>query len=219
MELPLPVKAVDLSLSTIAPYRRVDLEDRLRQTRARLLDGRIRVLVVGEFKQGKSMLVNALSSAPICPVYDDVATGVPTVVQYAAEPTLTVVRHVEGPDGRPVEERAVRTDVPITELADAVGVRQPTMTHHLDTLERAGLVRRERDPADRRVQRVSSTPAGDAASPRLRATATAVDRRLPAGFSAAEVDQLRELLTRLADNAGGGPADRDRPDPPAGAMG
>jgi Dynamin family len=120
VELPLPVKAVDLSLSTIAPYGRLDLEDRLRQTRARLLDDRIRVLVVGEFKQGKSMLVNALSSAPICPVYDDVATGVSTVVQYAAEPTLTVVRHVEGPDGTPVEERAVRTDVPITELAEAV---------------------------------------------------------------------------------------------------
>lgn len=110
-----------------------------------------------------------------------------------------------------------------SELADAVGVRQPTMTHHLDTLERAGLVRRERDPADRRVQRVSSTPAGDAASTRLRAAATAVDRRLPAGFwagfSAAEVDQLRDLLTRLAVNAAGAQADRDRLDPPAGAAG
>ena len=67
MELPLPVKAVDLALSTIAPYRRPDLEARLRQTRARLLDDRIRVLVVGEFKQGKSMLVNALVGAPDLP--------------------------------------------------------------------------------------------------------------------------------------------------------
>ena len=120
MELPLPVKAVDLALSTIAPYRRVDLEDRLRQTRARLLDGRIRVLVVGEFKQGKSMLVNALVSAPVCPVYDDVATAVPTVVQYAAEPVLTVVRHQDGPDGAPVEQRTTRTDIPLPELSEAV---------------------------------------------------------------------------------------------------
>ena len=120
MELPLPVKAVDLALSTIAPYRRPDLEARLRATRARLLDDRIRVLVVGEFKQGKSMLVNALVSAPVCPVYDDVATSVSTVLQYAEEPTLTVVRHTDGPDGTAVEQRAVRTDVPIAELADAV---------------------------------------------------------------------------------------------------
>lgn len=120
MELPLPVKAVDLALSTIAPYRRPDLEARLRQARARLLDDRIRVLVVGEFKQGKSMLVNALVSAPVCPVYDDVATTVPTVVQYAEEPTLSVVRYVDGPDGSPAEQRAVRTDVPVAELSEAV---------------------------------------------------------------------------------------------------
>ena len=60
MELPAPVRAVDLALSTIAPYGRPDLEARLRQTRARLLDDRIRVLVVGEFKQGKSSLVNTV---------------------------------------------------------------------------------------------------------------------------------------------------------------
>ncbi len=121
MELPPPVKAVDLALSTIAPYRRPDLEARLRQTRARLLDERIRVLVVGEFKQGKSMLVNALVSAPVCPVYDDVATAVPTVVQYADEPVLTVVRQQDDPaGGAPTEHRSTRTDVALPELSDAV---------------------------------------------------------------------------------------------------
>ena len=119
MELPAPVRAVDLALSTIAPYGRPDLEARLRQTRARLLDDRIRVLVVGEFKQGKSMLVNALVSAPVCPVYDDVATAVPTVVQFAEEPLLIVVRQQDGADG-PVEQRSTRSDVPLPELSDAV---------------------------------------------------------------------------------------------------
>jgi hypothetical protein len=119
VELPAPVRAVDLALSTIAPYGRPDLEARLRQTRARLLDDRIRVLVVGEFKQGKSMLVNALVSAPVCPVYDDVATAVPTVVQFAAEPVLTVVRQHDGADG-PVEQRTSRSDVPLPELSEAV---------------------------------------------------------------------------------------------------
>ena len=119
MELPAPVRAVDLALSTIAPYCRPDLEARLRQARARLLDDRIRVLVVGEFKQGKSMLVNALVSAPVCPVYDDVATAVPTVVQFAEEPVLTVVRQHDGADG-PVEQRTTRSDVPLPELSEAV---------------------------------------------------------------------------------------------------
>jgi len=119
VELPTTVRAVDLALSTIAPYARPDLEARLRQTRERLLDDRIRILVVGEFKQGKSMLVNALVSAPVCPVYDDVATAVPTVVQFAAEPVLTVVRQQDGADG-PVEQRTTRSDVPLPELSEAV---------------------------------------------------------------------------------------------------
>ena len=41
-------------------------------------------MVVGEFKQGKSSLVNAMLNAPVCPVDDDVATSVPTLVRYAA---------------------------------------------------------------------------------------------------------------------------------------
>jgi hypothetical protein len=123
--LPPAVRAVDLALSTIAPYGRSDLEARLRQARARLLDDRVRVLVVGEFKQGKSMLVNALVSVPACPVYDDVATAVPTVVRYAPEPVLTVVRQQDGPgdgvvDGAPVEQRTTRTDVALHELSEAV---------------------------------------------------------------------------------------------------
>jgi dynamin family protein len=113
--LPEPVRAVDLALVTIARAGRPDLEARLRQTRARLLDERIRILVVGEFKQGKSMLVNALVSAPVCPVYDDVATAVPTVVHHAPEPVLTVVRRADGAD-----QRVSRTDVALPDLADAV---------------------------------------------------------------------------------------------------
>ena len=47
------------------------------------------------------------------------------------------------------------------ELAAAIGVRQPTLTHHLDALERAGLVTREREDANRRVQRVTVTESGE----------------------------------------------------------
>jgi dynamin family protein len=129
VELPRPVKAVDLTLATIARYQRPDLEARLRQARSRLLDDKVRVLVVGEFKQGKSLLVNSLVSAPICPVYDDVATAVPTVVRYAAEPALALVRMVESGDGPPVEQRHPQPAVPLHQLSDAVA-RHVTEQHN-----------------------------------------------------------------------------------------
>lgn len=64
---------------------RKDLRDRLGNTQRRLADPSVRVLVVGEFKQGKSLLVNALLNVNVCPVDDDVATSVPTVIRYGAE--------------------------------------------------------------------------------------------------------------------------------------
>ena len=65
---------------------RADLARRLDHTHERLQDPNVRVIVVGEFKQGKSKLINALVNAPVCPVDDDVATSVPTSVGYAATP-------------------------------------------------------------------------------------------------------------------------------------
>jgi hypothetical protein len=108
-----PVQAVDHALATIARYDRPDLDARLRRARGRLLDDHVRVLVVGEFKQGKSMLVNGLVGAPACPVFDDVSTSVPTVVRYAEKPSVTLIR-MFGPD----EESAERISVPVERLAD-----------------------------------------------------------------------------------------------------
>ena len=93
------------------------------------------------------------------------------------------------------------------ELAEAVGIQGATLTHHLDTMESAGLVTRRRDPANRRLHLVELTPAGDALFVRLRDAATAFDRRLRAGLTEAEVSQLGTLLTRLRDNAAGSGAE------------
>jgi MarR family transcriptional regulator for hemolysin len=86
------------------------------------------------------------------------------------------------------------------ELAEAVGVKGATLTHHLNTMESAGLVTRRRDPANRRLHRVEMTPDGDALFYRLRDAAMAFDKRLRTGFSESEVTQLETLLTRLRDN-------------------
>ena len=63
MAVPEAVELVDLALKATTAYERPDLAQRLNATRARLADPNVRVLVVGEFKQGKSQLVNALVNA------------------------------------------------------------------------------------------------------------------------------------------------------------
>jgi GTP-binding protein EngB required for normal cell division len=85
--------------SMSAALGRADLVKRLEHARARLVDSQVRVVIVGQFKQGKSKLVNALVNAPACPVDDDVATSVPTSVGYGEEPAAVVlVRPAEGTD-------------------------------------------------------------------------------------------------------------------------
>jgi MarR family transcriptional regulator for hemolysin len=87
------------------------------------------------------------------------------------------------------------------ELAEAVGIRQPTLSHHLDGMEREGLVRRERTADNRRAQTVTVTEAGEALFLRLRRAAGAFDGRLRAGLDDVEVAELRRLLAQLAENA------------------
>ena len=93
--------------------------------------------------------------------------------------------------GQPASQRA---------LADAIGIQAATLTHHLDAMESAGLVTRRRDPQNRRLHVVELTPAGDALFVRMRAAATAFDKRLRVGLSQPEAAQLEELLARLRDN-------------------
>ncbi|MCU1544901.1 MAG: Isoniazid-inducible protein iniA, partial [Homoserinimonas sp.] len=85
------VKLVEHGIDLVTAGRRPDLRRRLEQTRQRLLDPSTRVIVVGEFKQGKSQLVNALVNAPVCPVDDDIATSVPTVVRHGDIPSASIV--------------------------------------------------------------------------------------------------------------------------------
>ncbi|SDR21216.1 MarR family winged helix-turn-helix transcriptional regulator [Thermostaphylospora chromogena] len=98
------------------------------------------------------------------------------------------------------------------ELADAVGLSVATLTHHLNTMERAGLLTRRRDPANRRVHLVEPTPAGEDLFHRLRAAAVDFDRRLRTDLSEEEIATLTRLLTAVEENVRSGaerlPSDR-----------
>ena len=112
MSAPAGLDLVEAALEIGNRSDRPDLVSRLEQTRSRLLDPTVRVLVVGEFKQGKSQLVNALVIAPVCPVDDDVATAVPTVVHHA-DTACAVLIHEPDAEGEP----ARRTPVPVEQLS------------------------------------------------------------------------------------------------------
>ena len=92
-------------------------------------------------------------------------------------------------------------------LAERVGVSGPTMIHHLDRMEAAGLIARTRDPANRRVQMVSLTPAGEEAFLRLREAAVMFDRRLHDGLTDRDVAELRRVLGRISTNVGAVPTE------------
>jgi len=100
------------------------------------------------------------------------------------------------------------------ELADAVGITEATLTHHLTAMDNAGLITRARDAANRRVQVVTLTPAGEAAFIRLREAAIAFDRRLHTGFTESDVSALTALLSRLTANVAGGNVGTDAAVPP-----
>ncbi|GII23280.1 MarR family winged helix-turn-helix transcriptional regulator [Planosporangium mesophilum] len=94
------------------------------------------------------------------------------------------------------------------ELAEAIGIRGATLTHHLNTMEADGLVIRRRDPANRRIHQVELTDRGETLFRQLAAAASTHDQRLRTGFSDEEIATLEQLLRRLQHNVSGEAHDR-----------
>jgi MarR family transcriptional regulator for hemolysin len=86
------------------------------------------------------------------------------------------------------------------ELAEAVGVSEATLTHHLNAMDADGLITRRPDSVNRRIHVVELTDAGEAAFVRLRSAAVTFDRRLRHGITEQEIADLGRLLGRLASN-------------------
>lgn len=94
------------------------------------------------------------------------------------------------------------------ELARAVGIREATLTHHLNAMEANGLLIRRNDQTNRRIHVIELTASGEQAFVRLRTAAMAFNRRLSHGVGAAEAAQLERVLGLLVANVGSADGDQ-----------
>ncbi|MFB7719831.1 MarR family winged helix-turn-helix transcriptional regulator [Nocardia sp. NPDC056100] len=110
----------------------------------------------------------------------------PLGLRYAQVPVLALLH--EGPE------------LTQKELADAAGIEQPSMAQLLTRMDRDGLIRRTPHPRDARSQAISLTPGTDAQLTAATESLSALNDRAVTGFTAAEIDTLKQLLTRIGDN-------------------
>lgn len=108
--------------------------------------------------------------------------------------------------------RALQEDPPPStqrELADRVELREATLTHHLHTMEGAGLVTRVRGPENRRIVQVQVTERGRSVFEQVLASAVEFNADLRQALGADE-EALRRGLRTLRDRY----ADEERTPPP-----
>jgi DNA-binding MarR family transcriptional regulator len=83
-------------------------------------------------------------------------------------------------------------------LANKLGIDRTVMTYLLDDLEKAGLIERRPDPADRRARRISATEAGRATLCDLQRKLRHVEDRMLGALGDDDRARFREMLRSLA---------------------
>lgn len=90
-------------------------------------------------------------------------------------------------------------------LAESLGIDPTNVVALLNELESDGLVERRRSPLDRRRHTVVLTTAGAARLAEAECALAALEHRMFAGLSHAELTALHDLLQRAAAATAGGP--------------
>ena len=87
-------------------------------------------------------------------------------------------------------------------LAHRLGVDRTVMTYLLDDLEKAGLIERRPDPADRRARRIVATASGQEQLATLNERLRGAEEQVLSGLDEADRQAFRTLLRRVAVNVG-----------------
>ena len=120
--------ALDAASDAASQLHRPDLSEQLNLAGDRILRPATVVCVVGEFKQGKSSVVNSLLGQFVCPTDDDLATSAVTVVRFGGTVRVLVHRRIDGHDT--VEEIApAQVGSLVTEQGD------PAVRAHVERVE------------------------------------------------------------------------------------
>lgn len=112
-----------------------------------------------------------------------------TLGQVDGQLTMTdfiFLKHLEGENG-----------IPVTDLARHFGVSASYITNWADRLEKKGLIRRERQPTDRRVVLLSMTEEGRAVQKSVEHKRMQHVRELLADIDDAELQTLNRILRKI----------------------
>lgn len=117
----------DSALDLAGKHNNKDVERHLRKAAKNLAEGKMFVVVCGEFKQGKSSLMNALLNEPgLFPVDVDITTNLVSTISYGKKEKITVFL---GEPGKEKAKRIQRAQIPdyVTEQRNQENVRQARM--------------------------------------------------------------------------------------------
>ncbi|AZG44550.1 dynamin family protein [Gordonia insulae] len=191
---------------------REDLSRRMSATRLRVVDPSARVVVVGQLKQGKSQLINALLNVPVCRMGDGETTSTITTIGYAEEPHARLIVSDSAQD---VIDSDARPGPVQTEGERAIPIPMDDISRDLARAPEAGgaqVLRLEVHVPSPLLQRgivlVDTPGSGGVGSPHAAATlgllaasdAIIVASDVSQEYTAPEMSFIRQV-TELCDNA------------------
>lgn len=94
------LRLLDTSIAETRSAGRHDLAEKLIKCRRQLTTGAWHVLVAGEFKKGKSSVVNGLLGVGVCGVDPVAYTAVPTLIRHGDQPSAALVPDNDGAEQR-----------------------------------------------------------------------------------------------------------------------
>jgi len=92
----------------------------------------------------------------------------------------------------------------MSDLSRILAIDNSTLTGLIDRMRRSGFVRRQANPADRRVQKIFITNSGIREIDKAKPVIQRVNQEIKTGFSEADVEALKKVLGGFFEKFGNG---------------